>query len=135
MNGTWLEQILQANGQTIQDLQEQTGLDTSTINELLNDQTGTRPEWNEILTWYNNLPTIWYPDKTILDQIRQDITNDGEEAPAIVYYGVNAKDLIFAGYQNLADMQYHGAQVHTDQLAKLHITLGETLEQIGRAHV
>lgn len=112
---------------TAHDLEEQTGLSHQTVQELLDDQTGTLQAWNDILTWFNDLPAICYPAESILQEIREDMDRCGSDAPCEVYYGVNAKDLIFCGLRNLADMQYHGAQVDTSRLAVLHIPLQEAL--------
>lgn len=128
VSGSWLAQELKTNGMTAEDLENATGITEGPVMDILAHDTAPKDVWDAVLGWLNDLPALNYPDPSILDQIRACIQNAGPDGECLVYYGVNAKDLIFTGLQDLATMESYGANTETEGLAQLQLTLAEALQ-------
>ena len=85
-------------------------------------------DWDLILNTLNQYPAVRTPSADILKDLEADLEQCGKKAPCVIYYGVNQNLLGFVGYQNLSDLQYHGAQTSTEFLSTLQITLQEAYE-------
>lgn len=125
INGKWLSQKLAQNGFGPEDLAEQTGLDIQTVKKIIESNEGTQQDWDIILDTLNDYPEVIIPAASVLDDLNEDIEKFGEDGMCIVYYGVNQNQLAFCEYQCLADLYAHGANVPTDYLASMQITLQE----------
>ena len=128
MNGKWLEQKLNQNGFGPEDLAEQTGLSIKTIKDIIRTSEADPEDWNLILDTLNQYPAVRTPSSDILKDLEADLEQWGKDALCVVYYGVNQNLLGFTGYQNLSDLQYHGAPVNTEFLSTLQVTLQEAWE-------
>lgn len=124
----WLNKILAANGFSLDDLSNQTGISKHKIEKIASSENADKDEWNAILTTINTYPALDYPSGTILEQIKSDIDNLGIEARCIVYYGVNAGNLIFCDYKAEGDLEEHGANVPLEFLSQLNLSLQEAYE-------
>ncbi len=124
----WLRQILNQNGFSLTDLARQTGLSEETIATAAKDETEDSEVWNIILDTVNDYPAIRTPAASILEDLQNDISQYGEDAGCLVYYGVNQNLLGFCEYMCLDDQKMHGANVDTEFLSILQLTLKEALE-------
>lgn len=123
----WLEEELKANGMTLQDLSDQTGISLRKLEKLTNSDEGDKEVWNTVLTELNSYPSLDYPSASILEDLQNDMNQVGPEAECTVYYGVDSGDLIFTDYK-LPGRGLHGANQTLEFLAALHITLEEAYE-------
>lgn len=126
--GEWLAQILSQNGFSLENLAGQTGLDLSLIQKACSEEEADSEVWNIILDTVNDYPAIRTPDSDILGLLDQDIQKYGSDAECIVYYGVNQNLLGFCEYRCLDDLNMHGANVDTEFLSSLQLTLAEAKE-------
>lgn len=128
MNGKWLEQKLNQNGFGPEDLAKQTGLSQETIENMIKTSQADEADWNIVLDTLNQYPAIMTPSAEILEDLKQDIEQWGDDVVCVVYYGVNQNLMAFTGYQNLCDNRYHGANVNTEFLSSLQTELKEAYE-------
>ena len=124
----WLTGVLSANGMDEQDLEKALGLKPGTVRILAADDEAQPAVWNEVLTWFNDLPTLDYPAADILARIDSCIQAAGPESRCTVYYGVNASDLIFTGVRDTASDAYYGSDSESPLLRTLDLSLGEARE-------
>lgn len=128
MNGKWLEQKLAQNGFTPQDLADQTQLSLQTIQEVIADQDADNEVWDLILSTLNQYPRVIIPDAQVLNDLKNDIETYGQDAQCLVFYGVNQNQLAFCEYQCLEDQKMHGANVPTEYLSSLPMSLADALQ-------
>lgn len=124
----WLTGVLAANGMDEADLEQALGLSAGTVQELAQDEEARKDVWNEVLTWFNDLPTLSYPAADILQDLDACIQSSGAQSGCTVYYGVNASDLIFTGVRDSASDAYYGSNTDSPLLKTLKLTLGEARE-------
>lgn len=123
MDGKWLQDKLNQNGFTDEDLAEQTGLSLDQIQQVINDQSASQEVWDVILGVLNQYPAVRYPNADILKDIEADIAAYGDQAQVQVYYGVTDNSLVFSEYLCVENGMMHGANVPTEYLSMLTITL------------
>ncbi|UNT96877.1 hypothetical protein [Allobaculum mucilyticum] len=124
---TWLEQKLAQNGFTLHDLSVQTGLSMDVLQKLNQQGKGDSEEWNIVLDALNQYPVLYAPDPQILSDLSERIEEEGGDASCTVYYGVNQSDLLFV-LCRFDDGSLHGADVETDDLRMLPMSLNDALE-------
>jgi lambda repressor-like predicted transcriptional regulator len=136
INGTWLKQKLAQNGFTFADLSEQTGISVSDLENIADTEQASQEQWDVILDTLNNYPDIRYPAADILDDLDADIQSAGDEGSCIVFYGVSDHSIVFTGYQNLADLAYHGSgSIDQQYVSQLNTTLGDAKTLFARQNV
>lgn len=128
MKGKWLVQKLNQNGFSLQDLSSQTGLSLAMLQSVAADELADPMVWDVIMDTLNQYPAVMTPASSVLEDLNQDIQKWGQDGKCIVYYGVNQNLLGFCEYKNLADGEIHGANVDTQFLASMELTLKEALE-------
>lgn len=124
----WLQQILNQNGFSIEDLAGQTGFAVDVISQAAASEEADSEAWNIILDTVNDYPSIMLPASSIIDDLKNDIQKYGDDALCLVFYGVNQNLLGFVEYQCMDDLQMHGSPVSTEFLSSMQLALSEALE-------
>lgn len=112
----WLANVLNANGLSLDDV-------LSTLN--IHPGNWTKEQWNEIMSYLNDLPSLDYPSESIVDDIDELIAEQGTQAMVIVSYGVNAGQLIFTGFEDATNQRYYGSPASPKTTAHFPLTLAQ----------